>query len=84
VHVTSFEPSMLAEVAGDAAAGPADALVGDDLLAEPDGRLRFRHRMLRDVAYGMLPHRRRQELHEQARLALEAAPAVPLERAVVL
>lgn len=79
----SFEPGLLREVAGEDAE-LVGALSGH-LLAEPDGRLRFRHRLLRDVAYGLLPYRRRQELHARAADAILAATSGDgLERAEVL
>lgn len=36
------------------------------LVPERGGRIRFRHRLVRDVAYERLPYRRRKELHRQA------------------
>jgi tetratricopeptide (TPR) repeat protein len=52
----------------------ADVLpdLGDHLVAEPDGRLRFRHRLVRDVAYGLLPYERRRQLHGWAADAMAA------------
>ena len=63
---TSFDPALLRRVAGDADLSG----LGDHLVEEPDGRLRFRHRLLRDVAYGLLPFGRRRELHGLAADAL--------------
>ena len=40
-----------------------------------DGQLRFRHPLLREVAYAGLPYRRRRELHAQAAEVLETTSA---------
>jgi predicted ATPase len=71
---SSFTPALLAEVSGEPT---PTVLVGDELVAETDGRLRFRHRLLRDVAYASLPYGRRRELHGVAADALAAAAATP-------
>lgn len=47
----------------------------DHLVTEHDGRLRFRHRLVRDIAYTTLPFRRRQEIHASAAAAISAATA---------
>jgi class 3 adenylate cyclase/tetratricopeptide (TPR) repeat protein len=51
--------------------------LGDFL--DPDGAhaLRFRHALIRDVAYAGLPFRLRREMHERAGLALEARLRTP-------
>ncbi len=81
---SSFDPALLAEVLGESAHLAVDGPLADYLVAETDGRLRFRHRLLRDVAYGLLPYRRRQELHGRAVDAIEESLADPNERAEVL
>lgn len=47
--------------------------LGEFLVRERDGRLRFRHALLRDVAYEGLPYRRRRDLHARIAEHLEAA-----------
>lgn len=71
---SSFDPALLAAVLGEDDATDAVAgLVGEHLVREADGRLRFRHRLIRDAAYELLPFRRRQELHRRAGEAILAA-----------
>jgi class 3 adenylate cyclase/tetratricopeptide (TPR) repeat protein len=48
------------------------------------GRLRFRHALLRDVAYEGLPFRRRQVLHDQVGARLEMSSADPQEHSELL
>jgi tetratricopeptide (TPR) repeat protein len=64
---------------------------GPDLVAElaglivPTGhQLRFRHPILREVAYAGLPYRRRRELHAKAAEALEATTAAADRRPELL
>ena len=45
------------------------------LIVPTDHQLRFRHPILREVAYAGLPYRRRRELHAQAAEVLEATTA---------
>ncbi len=70
----SFRPTVLAEVLGDDELSmddeARDALLGFLVDNGPD-RLRFRHGLLRDVAYEGLPYRRRRELHRRAAYATE-------------
>jgi class 3 adenylate cyclase/tetratricopeptide (TPR) repeat protein len=67
---------MLAHRARTVDAGALHRL-GDFLNADgPDG-LRFRHALIRDVAYAGLPFRLRREMHERAGRALEARLATP-------
>jgi class 3 adenylate cyclase/tetratricopeptide (TPR) repeat protein len=71
---TSFTVPLLIDVAGQEVAPTVPAALdhlGGYLIAEPDGRLRFRHRILRDVAYATLPFRLRQVLHGRAAAALD-------------
>lgn len=60
--------------------------LGEHLVLEADGRLRFRHRLLRDVSYRTLPFKRRQELHRRAAERIEHGAGVDgaAERAAVL
>jgi tetratricopeptide (TPR) repeat protein len=56
----------------------------DHLVRERDGRVRFRHRLIRDVAYELLPFRRRQELHLRAARTIEATAGDAAAEALVL
>ena len=81
-----FEPEVLAAVA-DPDLAPSAAAVAQRLggFVEPMGRhLRFRNQSTRDVAYGMLPFRRRRELHGRAAATIEARTRRPEDRAEVL
>lgn len=51
---------------------------------EDGGRLRFRHALMRDVAYEGLPFRRRQVLHEQVARTLESSARDPDQHSDVL
>lgn len=64
----SFDAELLAEVAGDGSLRRFDGL----LERARGGRVQFRHRLMRDVAYSMLPFRERRELHGRAADALQA------------
>ena len=77
-----FDPERLPAVTGlpAAAVGPAlDGLTGRDLLRAEDGtgRLRFRHPLLADAAYGEAPAGWRRAAHARAAVDLRAA-GVPL------
>jgi class 3 adenylate cyclase/tetratricopeptide (TPR) repeat protein len=69
-----FAPELLGAAVG---AGPdvdqADLLerLGDFLVADPSGALRFRHALVRDAAYEGLPYRRRRELHARVGATIE-------------
>ncbi|HVM09743.1 MAG TPA: adenylate/guanylate cyclase domain-containing protein [Acidimicrobiales bacterium] len=70
----SFEPPLFAQVVADPSLSTAPAVLrrlGGHLLATPDGRVQFRHRLLRDVAYRGLPFRQRQDLHGRAAHVIE-------------
>lgn len=54
------------------------------LVLDPAGRVRFRHRLLRDVAYQSLPYKQRAALHQRAGAVLERTVARPDEHAAVL
>ena len=79
---SSFDVALLAATVADVD-GAADARkiarrVDGVLVAEGRARLRFRHQLLRDVAYEALPYRERRELHGRAAdvLVRELADAV--------
>ncbi|HEX7165917.1 MAG TPA: tetratricopeptide repeat protein, partial [Acidimicrobiales bacterium] len=84
----SFEPELFAEVVADAAlraSRVAATRLHGFVQVTRDGRLRFRHRLVRDVAYQALPFRQRQVLHARAAQVIErtAGPSTD-ERAGVL
>jgi len=54
------------------------------LVVETDHKLRFRHPVLREVAYAGLPYRRRRELHAHAAEVLEANTSVADHRPELL
>ncbi len=86
---SSFEVPLLEAAFGsvlDFDIPAAARRLGEHLLTEPDGRLRFRHRLLRDVAYETLSFRKRQQLHRLAGEAIEAIVGADAadERAAVL
>ena len=54
------------------------------LVVEADHKLRFRHPLLREVAYAGLPYRRRRELHAKAAEVLETSTTVAERRPEVL
>jgi class 3 adenylate cyclase/tetratricopeptide (TPR) repeat protein len=73
-----FDEDLLLRMAGDQAAEQsADQLLAglEGLIVATDGQLRFRHPLLREVAYAGLPYRRRRELHAQAAEVLETTSA---------
>ena len=49
----------------------------DGFFVHEQGKLRFRHTLMRDVAYEGLPFSRRRLLHEQVGRAIEASAATP-------
>ncbi|MFC5177117.1 adenylate/guanylate cyclase domain-containing protein [Nocardioides taihuensis] len=63
----------LAGLVGDRLAGDTLTRLAPFLEQRPDGHLRFRNALLRDVAYEGLPYRRRRALHEQVGTALEVS-----------
>jgi class 3 adenylate cyclase/tetratricopeptide (TPR) repeat protein len=65
---------------------PAGAMqrLGDFLVREEPGGLRFRSGLMRDVAYEGLPFRRRKVLHDQVGQAVERASASPESQCEVL
>jgi class 3 adenylate cyclase/tetratricopeptide (TPR) repeat protein len=65
---SSFDPELLGAVGG----ADAEACLPDEhMTVERDGRRRFRHRLVRDVAYGLLPYGTRRELHGRAADAVD-------------
>ena len=76
-----FTRPLLAEVAGDAAALPE--LLEAELVLEADlgspGEYRFKHHLIREVTYGSMLKRRRQELHRRAAAAIESLLADGIE-----
>src|SRR5215213_34234 len=54
------------------------------LVVEADHKLRFRHSLVREVAYAGLPYRRRRELHAHAAEVLEANTSVADRRPEIL
>jgi class 3 adenylate cyclase/tetratricopeptide (TPR) repeat protein len=74
---------MITDVAADGSG--AELLVGlAGLIVPTDHQLRFRHPILREVAYAGLPYRRRRELHAQAAEVLETTTSVPERRPEIL
>ena len=65
----SFDPALLQAI--DPTVVPGS--IADLLEAEGGGRLRFRHQLVRDVAYEALPYRERRRLHRLAGEHLESA-----------
>ncbi len=69
-----FHPRQLEDLLGDEARAPDAetwARLGLYFKAEPDGHIRFRREVVRDVAYAGLPFRVRRELHAAAASWLE-------------
>jgi class 3 adenylate cyclase/tetratricopeptide (TPR) repeat protein len=82
-----FDEGLLLRMAGDQAAEQsADQLLAglEGLIVATDGQLRFRHPLLREVAYAGLPYRRRRELHAQAAEVLEATTSAADRRPEIL
>jgi class 3 adenylate cyclase/tetratricopeptide (TPR) repeat protein len=73
-----FDEDLLLRMVGDVAPEQSvpELLAGlEGLIVATDGQLRFRHPLLREVAYAGLPYRRRRELHAQAAEVLETTSA---------
>lgn len=66
---TSFDPALLETV--DPTSSPL--AIDGFFEVEGGGRLRFRHQLVRDVAYEALPYRERRRLHRLAGEAIERA-----------
>ena len=81
------DKAVLLEMLGDGEADEAVAALRRlhaYLVPDGPGVLRFRHGLVRDVAYEGLPFKRRRELHAQAGDIIEAATAEPETRAELL
>ncbi len=82
-----FDEDLLLRMAGDQAAEQsADQLLAglEGLIVATNGQLRFRHPILREVAYAGLPYRRRRELHAQAAEVLETTTSAASDRPEIL
>ena len=82
-----FDEDLLLRMVGDSAAEQsADQLLAglENLIVATDGKLRFRHPLLREVAYAGLPYRRRRELHAQAAEMLETTTSAASDRPEIL
>ena len=82
-----FDEDLLLRMVGDRAAEQsADQLLAglEGLIVATDGQLRFRHPLLREVAYAGLPYRRRRELHAQAAEMLETTTSAASDRPEIL
>ena len=82
-----FDEDLLLRMVGDRAAEQsADQLLAglENLIVATDGKLRFRHPLLREVAYAGLPYRRRRELHAQAAEMLETTTSAASDRPEIL
>jgi class 3 adenylate cyclase/tetratricopeptide (TPR) repeat protein len=83
-----FDEDLLLRMIGDVV--PQQSV--SDLVARLDGlivaaeghKLRFRHPLLREVAYAGLPYRRRRELHAQAAEVLESTTSAAARRPEIL
>ena len=73
------EPTLDLLLAAHDAEVPAGALgrLADFLVRDPQGRLRFRNALSRDVAYEGLPFSRRKTLHDHVGRAIEEASTRP-------
>jgi tetratricopeptide (TPR) repeat protein len=80
---SSFDPALLDAVAVAEGLSIAPGSVDEHLVVEADGRRRFRHRLLRDVAYDGLAYGRRRSLHGAVADAIDAATDDPMGRAEV-
>jgi tetratricopeptide (TPR) repeat protein len=82
-----FDAELLLHMVADVAPERSldELLTGlEGLIISGDHRLRFRHPLLREVAYAGLPYRRRRELHALAAEVLEATTAAADRRPEVL
>ena len=82
-----FDQDLLLRMIGDVAHQQSvlELLQGlEGIIVATDHHLRFRHPILREVAYAGLPYRRRRELHAQAAEMLEATTSVADRRPEIL
>jgi tetratricopeptide (TPR) repeat protein len=83
----SFRIDELAEILAPDLPAPDDAMMrelGDFLVSDGPGRVRFRYAIMRDSAYEELPFRQRRVLHGRAAAALERSLGDDLEREAAL
>jgi tetratricopeptide (TPR) repeat protein len=82
-----FDEDLLLRMVGDVVPEQSvpELLAGlEGLIVTTDGQLRFRHPILREVAYAGLPYRRRRELHAQAAEVLETTTSAASDRPEIL
>ena len=82
-----FDEDLLLRMVGDVAPQRSlpELLAGlQGLIVAEDHQLRFRHAILREVAYAGLPYQRRRELHARAAEVLEATTSLADRRPEVL
>ena len=82
-----FDNDLFLRMVGDVAPeqSVSELLAGlEGLIVTTDGHLRFRHPLLREVAYAGLPYRRRRELHGQAAEVLETTTSAASDRPEIL
>jgi tetratricopeptide (TPR) repeat protein len=82
-----FDEDLLLSMAGERAAEQsADQLLSglEGIIVPADHQLRFRHPLLREVAYAGLPYKRRRELHAQAAEVLRTTTAAASRRPEIL
>jgi class 3 adenylate cyclase/tetratricopeptide (TPR) repeat protein len=82
-----FDNDLFLRMVGDVAPeqSVSELLAGlEGLIVTTDGHLRFRHPLLREVAYAGLPYRRRRELHAQAAEVLETTTSAASDRPEIL
>jgi class 3 adenylate cyclase/tetratricopeptide (TPR) repeat protein len=79
VFGVAVDEQVLGDLLGDQVALPAVAVgrLGNFLVRERGGLLRFRNALIRDVAYEGLPYSRRRTLHDQVGRAIERGSARP-------
>jgi class 3 adenylate cyclase/tetratricopeptide (TPR) repeat protein len=80
----SFSPELVEAADGSPFDVEVRRRLADFVLDDGDGRMRFRHALVRDAAYEGLPFRRRRQLHERVGHALEARADDPEEEAALL
>ena len=81
---TSFTPALLESAAGVLLDADVALRLGDFVVDEGAGRLRFRHALVRDAAYEGLPYRRRRDLHAGVGTAIETSADDPETEAELL
>ena len=81
---TTFDPALLLDCVRDDVDVDAEiwTRLGELLLREPNGDLRFRSTLMRDAAYEGLPYGRRRALHSRVGETIEARAGVSLDEDV--